>query len=334
MVVPFRDEAENLPTLLAALQAQTYTNFELIFIDDHSSDDGPAYLGANAGAKNGLSVRIFPLANHPEADTLVAHKKAALTMGIDHSQADIILTTDADCHLPPDLLERVAAAFTPEVEVVLGPVFNAPVAGFCQYFQALDLAAYQFLTAVSINNGTPTLANGACLAFRRDSFQRVGGYAGVDHLPSGDDVLLLHKFRQVLPASAFAWLLKGEPVDTLPLAGWSALWLQRLRWAGKAGNYQARELEYAQALSFLASLSLLALLPLSLHLRSVAPLIIAWGLKLSIDWLSLSGIIRHYGRGSLLRWYLPTALLYPFFLVSVGTAALLGAKASWKGRRN
>lgn len=332
MVIPFCNEAKNLPTLIAALQAQAYPNFEVIFIDDHSSDGGPAILGAAAGANVGFSIRMLSLVELPGAESLVAHKKAALAMGIEQSEAEIILTTDADCSLPPDLLERVAAAFRPEVEVVLGPVFNAPVAGFCDHFQALDLAAYQFLTATSLGGGTPTLANGACLAFRKTTFLRVDGYAGVDHLPSGDDVLLLHKFRQVLPQEAFGWLPKGEPVDTRPVTGWRALWRQRLRWAGKAGHYQAKELEWAQGLSFLASLSLLALLPLALHLRTVGPLLIAWSLKMVVDWICLSSIIRYYERGRLLRWYLPTAVLYPFFLVSVGTAALLGFKAPWKGR--
>jgi len=79
---------------------------------------------------------------------------------------------------------------------VLGPVLIAPADGFCNAFQALDLAAYQFLTAATAHQGRPALANGANFAFHRELFEAVGGYQGVDHLPSGDDVLLLHKFYQ------------------------------------------------------------------------------------------------------------------------------------------
>ncbi|MEO0731466.1 MAG: glycosyltransferase [Bacteroidota bacterium] len=337
VIVPYRNELPNLPALLAALAGQDYPTFEVILVDDGSTDGGPAYvdnsLGAGAGAKSVKgSVATFHHLSLEADVELIAHKKAALTLGITHAEAELILTTDADCTFPPDWLRTVAAGFTPGVEVLSGPVLNHPLAGFVHHFQALDLAAYQFLTATSIAAGSPTLANGAFFAFRKQTFYRVGGYAGVDHLPSGDDVLLLHKFRQSLPPEAFKWLTGPTVVRTRPVDGWPALWRQRLRWAGKAGHYQAPELELAQALTFAASLSLLVLLSFTWHPRTGAPLLLAVALKFGVDYYCLRAFAYYYRTKNLLRWYFPTAVVYPLFLVTVGVAALLGFRTDWKGR--
>lgn len=340
IVVPFRNEAENLPVLWQSLLAQDYprAHWEVIFIDDHSTDGGADFLGADAGCEASLLKeqggevrhRILQLADHLRGREVVAHKKAALAWAIGQSAADIILTTDADCLLPPDLLSRLALAFTPETDVVLGPVFISREAGFCAGFQALDLAGYQLYTAAMVAAGAPGLANGACLAFRRERFGAAGGYAGVDHLPSGDDVLLLHKFKRA--GYRAAWLPGTRPVETRPVAGWRALWRQRLRWAGKAGSYVHPGLQFGQALTYLTSLGLvLALFTFPLHLRP-RPLLLLWCVKMLVDYLLLRSVAMHYGRREMLGWYLPTALLYPFYLVAVGTAALLGVKTSWKGR--
>lgn len=338
VIIPFRNEAENLPELIQSLQQQDYpkTTFEVILVDDHSSDDGADLVGAVAGAKlepkeqTTLKLRVLSLADHLAGRQVVAHKKAALAYGIDQTEAQIVLTTDADCLLPADLLSRLAKAFTPATDIVLGPVFIGAGEGILHAFQALDLAGYQLYTAAMVANGAPGLANGACLAFRRQRFQDAGGYAGVDHLPSGDDVLLLHKFNAA--GYRAAWLPGRTPVFTNPVPTWRALWLQRLRWAGKAGNYVHPGLQFGQALAFLTSLAiLLALFTLPWHLRP-RPLLLLWGTKLGIDWLLLLSVTQHYQQTKPLLWYPLVALMYPFYLVAVGTAALLGIKVGWKGR--
>ncbi len=163
-------------------------------------------------------------------------------------------------------------------------------------------------------------------------FRRWVGTPGVDHLPSGDDVLLLHKFRQRYSGTAFAYLRDGPVTDTSPVVGWRAVWRQRLRWAGKAGSYRAGELTFAQGLTYLTCCSVLLFIPLSLHLRSVAMMLLPWVLKLGVDYVALRMLLNRYDRLYQLRYYPFVALIYPFFLVAVGTAALLGFKTKWKGR--
>jgi hypothetical protein len=388
LLVPFRNEAANLPALAASLLAQDYPgDLELIFINDHSSDGGAELLPA--------SVTVLQLADYLKGEPTVAHKKAALTYAISTSQADIIITTDADCHWPADRVSRIAQEFSCGADIVLAPVLISPTDGFCNAFQALDLAAYQFLTAATAHQGRPALANGANFAFRRELFEAVGGYQGVDHLPSGDDVLLLHKFYsrrasnqesrtenqesrisdtyltsnnsyrgaitpRVTPDAASSRNDKRNPeaqttshpppstlhppppsttylpsasITTKPVPNWSALWRQRLRWAGKAGNYNNPKLSFAQALTFALSVAIvLSLLTLPLHLRPRI-IIVIWFGKALVDLLCLWPVMNYFGQAQTMKWYPAAAFIYPFFLVGIGTAALLGFTTKWKGRR-
>ena len=325
VVIPFRNEAAHLPRLLASLRAQAYPSdrYSIILVDDHSTDGGAA----------GATETVLTLADARLPDTTVAYKKAALDMGVRYADtAEIIVTTDADCHWPAGTLRQVAKKFEEGADVVLGPVMIDPVTDYCTAFQALDLAGYQLFTAASVAMGRPTLANGAHFAFRREAFLQVSGYAGVDHLPSGDDVLLLHKF--VAGGRHIAVLTDpNSAVITRPVTGWRATWQQRLRWAGKAGEYASPLLTAVQGLAFLTSLGIvvgLLLTPLSWLFLGGA--LMAWFIKGIADWVLLRSVCAHYGRSRWLRWYLPVQLMYPFYLVAIGTAALLGIKAEWKGR--
>ncbi len=73
VVIAARDEAERLPALVAALEAQTHADFEVVAVDDHSTDATPSVL--NAWADHDDRVRIV-------THTGAAGKKHALTAGI------------------------------------------------------------------------------------------------------------------------------------------------------------------------------------------------------------------------------------------------------------
>src|SRR6478609_12149016 len=89
VVIPFRNEEKNLPTLIDSLKKLNYPKdrFEILLIDDHSTDQS----GAVAKLLTG---------DFPNVKILVASsegKKSAITQGIRESAGDIIVTTDADC---------------------------------------------------------------------------------------------------------------------------------------------------------------------------------------------------------------------------------------------
>lgn len=341
ILIPFRNEAANLAAILADINAFTYPNIEVLFIDDHSDDGGADIVGAAAGSRVShleeaggdsiVQVRLLHLSDHLKGRAVKAYKKEALAYAIQETSAELLVTTDADCRLPADFPEAIVRAFAAGNDVVCGPVLIPAGNSMLTNFQALDLAAYQLYTASCVARQHPTLANGACFAFRKSLFSRVAGYAGMDHLPSGDDVLLLHKFAQ-LPEVTFGWH-DGSPVYTRPTGSWEGLWRQRIRWAGKAGAYVSPALQIGQALAYLTALAIIIALVAGLSDgRLLIVGLLSWLLKAGIDYLLLADIVHHYQQDRLLRWYIPTQLLYPIYLVAIGTGALLGLKASWKGR--
>ncbi len=330
VIVPFRNEAEQLPHLVGDLLDQDYPpeRYTLVLVDDHSEDGRGA-----AGARLRGGDSLLRLADEPRFARTRAHKKAALTLGIEHTDADLIVTTDADCRWPKTGLRELAGQFAPETDMVLGSVWIDRAEDACSALQGLDLAGYQLFTAASVAAGAPALANGACLAFRRNIFLEVGGYRGVDHLPSGDDVLLLHKFAAAGFRNIRYLSRPTAAVTTRAVGGWAAFWRQRLRWAGKAGAYVNPLLQLAQALAFGTSAAILLSLILGMYDPDYLWAgLLAWATKAIVDGVLLHSVCRHFGRGRWMRWYPVAQLIYPFYLVGVGTAALLGVKTEWKGR--
>ncbi|MEM8584864.1 MAG: glycosyltransferase [Bacteroidota bacterium] len=331
LIVAARNEAKHLPFLLKDLKALDYPSdaLEIVVVDDFSSDDTAAI------ARKFEGIRVLQLSDHiPDPNSIVAHKKAAITYAIAKSESDIVVTTDADCRWQAGGLKVLIARWQ-QGQFRSGPVLIEPSSGFLYGFQSLDMLSYMFLTGAFAARNKPILANGANLAIDRQLFDQVKGYRGVDHIASGDDVLLLHKINQANLSRRVRFMANPKSVVlTQGMTSWTAFWQQRLRWAGKTGHYKNMHLVWAQVVAFSASAALVAGLMLSLFdVRLLTLTVLAWVLKIACDGIILRVLCKHFDRLEDFRWYLPSALLYPFYLLAIGTAALMGVKAKWKGRK-
>ena len=80
----------------------------------------------------------------------------------------------------------------------------------------------QGITAASVTQDFHTMCNGANLAYRKRSFENVNGFEGIDHVATGDDMLLMHKIRQREPGSLHYLKSKHAIVTTPPMPTWKA----------------------------------------------------------------------------------------------------------------
>ncbi len=341
VIVAARDEAENLPHLLAALRTQTLApgRFEVLIADDHSAD-GTAALVRAAAQASAFALRLISL---PPGRT---GKKAALATAEARARAPWVVCTDADCRPGPGWLQAYASLVhlppsqpTPHftnspLHFISGPVRLTPGGAWFDGLLGLEFAGLVGVGAGCIARGWPTMCNGANLAYRRTTFHEVGGYADNAGLASGDDEFLLHKIHQRHPAGV-RFLLQAEAVvDTPAPATLRALLRQRVRWASKFPHYRPAAPRLLALLVVGANVSLALGLLAGIGWPALGPWVAAgWALKLGADaWLlwPVLGLLR---RRRWLAWLLPLQLLYAPYALAVGLAGQRRQGYRWKGRQ-
>ncbi len=172
VVIPARNEAETLPGLLSALKGQTVPPYEIVVVDNASSDD-TARVAAAHGA------RVLHCARRG-----VAH---ARQMGLEHAVGDWIASTDADSLPQPDWTEALSAAIRPGTVALYGPMQFLPLPGKVSARAArLSGHFYRLFLGVMAAAGQPN-CGGANMAFSRSAALLAGGYPDTE---AREDILL------------------------------------------------------------------------------------------------------------------------------------------------
>ena len=196
VIIPFRNEAENLPKLLKTIENLNYPSafFEVIFINDASEDASEAII-LKTIKNSRFSIKLLQnnrISNSP--------KKDAISEAIKNSNFEWIVTTDADCELPKSWLKTLDAFIQKNNPMmVCGPVIYESNGSFIENFQQLDGLSLQAVTIGSFGLQNPLLCNGANLAYNKEAFLKVNGFSGNDHLASGDDIFLMEKMKKAFP---------------------------------------------------------------------------------------------------------------------------------------
>ena len=321
IVVPFRNEKENLLNLLYSISLLNYPKelVEVILVDDDSEDEFRI---------QNLEFRIQMIKNVRKSNS---PKKDAIETAIQIAKHDWIITTDADCLVQKDWLTIYDQYIQKnEVEMVASGVCYIPKKGFLSAFQNLDFLSLQGATIGSFGINQPFMCNGANFAYSKSFFKELNGFQGNETIASGDDVFLLQKAVSVAPKKVGFLLAKESIVATNPVATWSDLFQQRVRWASKSTGYSSvygkllALVVFGGNLAWIVSflLWLVGLLDQNIFMLFVA-------LKFLIDFILIYKTANFFE--SKLQYVLASSLLYPFFSVSVAVYSLFG-KYSWKGR--
>ena len=326
VIIAARNEEENIGKLLKSIEAQTYPAdlFEVIVIDDHSTDNTAAIV------QNFAFVKLIRL----QLDNINSYKKKAIETGIAIATGDLIVTTDADCTVNENWLKTIAM-FKEETNAVF---IAAPVAlqnklTLLQIFQTLDFLALQGITAASVHKRIHNMCNGANLAYERNAFFEVNGFTGIDHIASGDDMLLMQKISHHFPAKISYLLSKDAIVTTQTAKTWKEFFSQRIRWASKATNYNDIKIFSALFVVYFFNCSLLAIFIAGFWVHNLW-----WGcvvvllLKTFIELIFLYPVAKFYNKQNLINWF---PLFQPLHIIYTVIAGWLGVFGSfeWKGRR-
>jgi len=330
IIVPFRNEAKNLPTLLNSFSRLNYplNQFEILMVNDDSSDDFQAiidqFIVENAG------VQIEVIQNKRKSSS---PKKNAIESAILEAQFDWIITTDADCEVPTNWLNNLDAFLQKNnVKMIVAPVAYTIKNKFLDHFQNLDFLSLQGTTMGSFGINRSFMCNGANLCYAKQAFKTVNGFEGNDHIASGDDIFLMEKLLKVFPNEVMYLKSFGSIVKTKPQPDLQSLFHQRVRWAAKMGSTKNMFGKTTGLIVFTGNLYLIILFILALVEK------ISWqhiGLfylaKLNIDFVLLFKTASFFKQQGSMRSYLISSFIYPFFSVYVVILSFFKGY-QWKGR--
>jgi cellulose synthase/poly-beta-1,6-N-acetylglucosamine synthase-like glycosyltransferase len=243
VIIPARNESTYIRACLQSVVNNSYPGdlFEIIVVDDHSEDDTAQQVLELQSTYPQIS--LLRLQDYPDWVTTQAYKKKAIELAISKSKGSWIVTTDADGEVPVNwLLQFDNYIQKNEPVFVAAPVMYYSRGGLLQVFQQLDFMSLQGITAASVSAGFHSMCNGANLAYRKDIFWSVGGFAGHEHLASGDDMLLMHRIKASYPNQIGYIFSRDSMVLTEPAASWGMFFQQRIRWASKAESYREKKI--------------------------------------------------------------------------------------------
>lgn len=347
VVIPFRNESENLPKLLKSIARLNYSKdlFEVILVDDDSEDDSVSIIEkfiskrpfdkveANGRLLSEIEVNQSNIRIINNERTSNSPKKDAITSAVKMSKFNWIITTDADCILPKywlDVFDEFIQVNQPNC--IVAPVTYLEKPTFLSRFQSLDFLSLQGATIGGFGINKPFLCNGANFGYRKSQFNSVNGFDGNDTIASGDDIFLLEKLLKH-NAKKVHYLKSDQAIVTTNAAkNLDALFQQRLRWASKTSRYKswfAKSIGLIVLLGNLACLGLIfAVIFNYMHIKIAISLFV---IKFSIDFLLIFKTSRFFKQENLLLPYLFSSFIYPFFNVSIAFLSVFKS-FHWKGR--
>jgi poly-beta-1,6-N-acetyl-D-glucosamine synthase len=326
VVIAARNEEANIKALLEALDHQTYPKqlYEVIVVDDHSSDDTARIVSEYA------AVKLISL----KAGNINSYKKKAIETGIAAATGEWIVTTDADCTPNRNWLETIVSFKENHNPVIIAaPVVISCNSSVLQIFQALDFMVLQGITGAAVYKNKLSMCNGANLAYEKNTFFAVNGFEGIDHIASGDDMLLMHKIWTKYPDQVHYLKSTAAIISTTPMKTWGDFFNQRIRWASKAREYQDKRIFPVLLLVYLFNLSFLVLLVAGFFNQVYwIYLLILLLAKTIIEFPFFYSLCKFFNKSWAPKMFLFFQPLHIAYTVLAGLLGQIG-KYSWKDRK-
>ncbi len=191
VIVAARNEEKNIINLLKSFEKQTYKNFELIIIDDRSTDNTYKLV------EKYIPYALYPMKLYKITQTDDrSGKKRAVSFGIGKSSYDILAFTDADCMVPKNWLEEINKAFDSQTDFICGYSELIYQNKFMTYIKNIERSGYMASVAGAYAFNIDLSAAASNMAYRKRLFYYVKGFENIDNVKSGDDDLLLHKMKK------------------------------------------------------------------------------------------------------------------------------------------
>lgn len=320
VIVAARNEESNIEACLNSLLNQTYSpsNYHIILVDDYSEDQTIAIAINLCTSSSNLSILRLADGDHRPGKT------SALAFGIEHSEGDLILITDADCTVPKTWIHGTVKRYLGEVGIIGGMTLQHASSPF-EFMQSLDWGFLLGIAAGAAGLGFPLSTIGNNLSFRRKAYDEVGGYRAVRFSVTEDYAL----FKSILKTGNWRYRYPLDPellVMSQPCQSLSELFQQKYRWA-KGGL----DMTISSFLVMSVGYSMHALIVIVLFINPLACLL-GLLLKWCADYFFLSTVLTILRKSFRIFHFLCFELYYHLYVVALPLLLLFGGPVRWKGR--
>jgi biofilm PGA synthesis N-glycosyltransferase PgaC len=310
VIIPFRNEAHNLPKLVDSIKKLSIQPLEIIWVNDNSTDNSLQKL-----QNLPLHHSIFTLTNTEQG------KKIAIRKGLEIAKGMHVLTWDADIIVPTDYFYALEQTHVSELSII--PI-RMKGNTFLELLYELD---YYFLNALNIGltgYSTPIVASGANLLFNKASFVAIDSFKNHHHIASGDDHFLLHDFKRA-KKSIQTVTHSNLVVETQSPTSLKEFFHQRLRWISKSKYIVDNTTTWISVLGVIYTMGFVVLL-FTNHWKEILILKLLFDFLIFVPYLD---IVQRKKISWTLPWF---TLLYPVYFLIIGGLATL-VKPIWKGRK-
>lgn len=285
VVICFHKPWKEIPTVLSAIEKQTYRNFEVVLVND-----GPVnvrYTHYQNYIKNNGNIRYI---EHPKSSP---GKKGALAAGIKAAKGDWVALTDIDCRLGQLWLERIGAHIPASPGILLGysPYTSKP--GFLNFIiqQETLLTAFQYLGWARA--GHAYMGVGRNMVYYKEIFHKITFDSHI-HIPTGDDDLFVNEASAHYPVSIY-----NDPSSFVlsdPATSWGTWYQQKIRHKS-AGKYYSSSSKRRLA-GFVVAMILEKILLVYLLFSSFGLFLIFAGVKIAFTIGPLRKLYRKFDQAS------------------------------------
>lgn len=326
VVICARNEELTIGQCLCSVLEQDFDRelLEIVVVNDASAD-ATAVIAEELLQGSGARYRII-------SNAVQEGKKRSITKALEQCSSRLIVTRDADTFTTSKSWLGCIVSFHEQSgrEFIIAPVDLLQSSSFIAQLQAFENDALAMVTAGFALAKHPFLCNGANLAFTKELFAGVNGYAAHGHIASGDDVLLLADVKRLQPGTIVYLKHPGAIVYTYPQRHIGELLRQKIRWASKFSHTPG-------ALNRILALSVFSVHVFTLFFLSKALFtghLHAFGLffifsRFFIDFLLLFLASRYYKKPVSWPWIVPAWIAYSFFVLIPGVLSWF-YKPKWK----
>lgn len=332
IIIPARNEERHIKNCIESILANNYPKelIEILVINDDSSDQTADIVRSFELHQ----VRCINLVEYPIPNQFgLAYKKWAIELGVKLASHDVIITTDADTLMKPTWLSSMINHFITSGAVMLAaPVVFLPEKSMLNTFQRIDFLVMQGITAAVHYLRIGNMCNGANLMFSKAAFNEVGGFSNATKNVSGDDYMLMSKFRQLYPKNIEYLLDKQAIVMTYPPTNWKNFFQQRIRWASKTGTYGDRKIDFillvVYVFNFLCFLSFIFSI---INLNFLALFLVLIFLKILIEYRMVKSCASFFDNKDILIGFFCLQPIHIIYIILSASLSLF-TQFKWKER--